>query len=184
MGMRRRRRRAGVAVAALAVAGLSWSGRGVFGFGAVAPPAPVLRTVASAARDGLLHLRVPVPLVLRVDRAPGNLPGPRSLANSSLVGVADVLGTGKADLVVQTGDELQVLDADTGVTILSVGLPAQTVVLGLAPAAGAGAGARAAGVVLLSPDVGPLRSDDRVTVLAGPVLAPVWTRDVPETQQN
>ncbi len=85
----------------------------------------------------------------------------------------------------QTGDELQVLNAATGVTILlAVGLPAGTDVLGLALKLPSAAKLARPASKQLSPDYGPLKGEDRVTVLAGPVLAPVWTRDVPETQQN
>jgi hypothetical protein len=184
MSRRRRsgrlRRPVGATLAALLMVAFSWSGREVFGIGAPRSPAP---SAGFGVHDGQLLFGVPVstaavgpPLVPGPRGRGGAVLGQPSPAQSSLIGAADVLGTGRADLVLETGDEIQVLDADSGVTVFSLGLPARTVVLGLAPLAGAGA--PRAGVVLLTPDIGPLGSDDRVTVLAGPVLAPIWTRNV------
>jgi hypothetical protein len=135
------------------------------------------------------------PLILRMHRRDGPALWQRKLAASGLIGAADVLGTGRADLVVVVGHiastlqnpvgspgRLAFLDENSGETILERPLPNDIQTVNLAPSLTAGG--RTASVVFITDDYRPPRRNDFVTALTGPTLRPLWTSDLGDFPAN
>lgn len=127
-------------------------------------------------------------LVLRMHRRDGRQLWAQSFVNASLIGAADLLGTGRPDVVVVTGPtqpspsgpgapgDLMLLNEVTGETLLDRPLPPDVQTVSLAPSLKAGSAT--ASVVLVTDDYGPPRRDDIVTALDGPSLDQVWATDL------
>jgi hypothetical protein len=128
------------------------------------------------------------PLMLQMHRRDGQQLWAQSFVNASLIGAADLLGTGRPDVVVVTGPtqpspstagtpgDLMVLNEATGETLLERPLPLDIQTVSLAPSLKAGSAT--ASVVLVTDDYGPPRGDDVVTALTGPSLQQLWATDL------